>query len=173
MGYLFRTNACVIFYVMPTVRNCIECGEFTSNPKFCSRSCAATFNNRKYPKRSKGIEWLCPECGGEKYYQSVLCQTCRTRRHWDQALNRAIDDMFLIGNARIKYSQIRTWARKLMKRAGRLDKCEKCDFSLMIEVSHIKAIGDFSPETLMKEVNAQDNMMALCPNHHVEFEMLE
>jgi hypothetical protein len=74
------------------------------------------------------------------------------------------------GNARVKYASIRKWARRLMKDAGRIDKCERCNFDLRVEVSHIRAIGDFPVETLMRIVNAQDNMMALCPNHHAMFE---
>jgi 5-methylcytosine-specific restriction endonuclease McrA len=32
---------------------CNNCGGLTDNPKFCSRSCAATKNNHLYPKRSR------------------------------------------------------------------------------------------------------------------------
>jgi len=32
---------------------CLRCGNETSNPKFCSRSCSATYNNKLYPKRTK------------------------------------------------------------------------------------------------------------------------
>ena len=31
--------------------SCIHCGTLTSNPKFCSRSCAAKVTNREKPKR--------------------------------------------------------------------------------------------------------------------------
>lgn len=40
---------------------CRGCNRETPNPKFCSRSCAATFNNQKYPKRKP--EGSCLECG--------------------------------------------------------------------------------------------------------------
>lgn len=32
-------------------RNCEHCGKLTKNPRFCDRSCAASFNNAKAPKR--------------------------------------------------------------------------------------------------------------------------
>lgn len=36
----------------------------TDNPKFCSRSCAVTTNNRKYPKRyNPNIRRNCKQCG--------------------------------------------------------------------------------------------------------------
>jgi len=30
---------------------CLECNIETENPKFCSKSCSAKFNNKKFPKR--------------------------------------------------------------------------------------------------------------------------
>jgi HNH endonuclease len=30
---------------------CVQCGEITTNPKFCSSSCSATYNNTLQPKR--------------------------------------------------------------------------------------------------------------------------
>lgn len=35
----------------PSGGSCLECGKEIRNPKFCNRSCAAKFNNKKYPKR--------------------------------------------------------------------------------------------------------------------------
>jgi hypothetical protein len=34
---------------------CKNCDKETSNEKFCSRSCAACFNNKKFPKRQKKV----------------------------------------------------------------------------------------------------------------------
>jgi len=44
------------------IRKCISCGKETRNPKFCSRSCAAHYNNKKFPKRT-AKEWYCIICG--------------------------------------------------------------------------------------------------------------
>ena len=40
--------------------NCLNCDEPTKNPKFCSQSCSATYNNKRYPKRSP--EGKCLQC---------------------------------------------------------------------------------------------------------------
>lgn len=40
---------------------CINCKTETTNPKFCSRSCAASFNGKAFPKRAK--EGKCSICG--------------------------------------------------------------------------------------------------------------
>lgn len=32
---------------------CVNCGKVTTNPKFCSNTCAAIHNNKHFPKRQK------------------------------------------------------------------------------------------------------------------------
>lgn len=60
---------------------CLTCTEEFSNVgdpqrRFCSKSCAATFNNRKFPKRKPPKEaTLCPNCSApaRKIYCSLPC----------------------------------------------------------------------------------------------------
>lgn len=47
---------------MRNSRKCLYCGTLTENPKFCSKSCAATFNNRISVKRHP-INGRCLACG--------------------------------------------------------------------------------------------------------------
>lgn len=35
-----------------TNRTCLNCEELTENPRFCSRSCSASYHNSKNPKRT-------------------------------------------------------------------------------------------------------------------------
>jgi hypothetical protein len=35
---------------------CVNCDKLTDNPKFCSRSCGISYNNRIKPKRIKSIK---------------------------------------------------------------------------------------------------------------------
>lgn len=44
--------------------NCVRCNKETNNPKFCCRSCAASYNNEQYPKRQKDASKLvaCLHC---------------------------------------------------------------------------------------------------------------
>lgn len=39
-----------------------------------------------------------------------------------------------------------------------------------IEIAHIKAVSDFSDDSLISEINDKNNLVALCPNHHWEFD---
>lgn len=68
--------------------------------------------------------------------------------------------------SRGKFHNIRINARKVMKDANVTKECKKCGFNLYVEVCHIKAISDFPPEALIKEINSLDNLMYLCPNCH-------
>ena len=41
---------------------------------------------------------------------------------------------------------------------------------LYIEVAHIKAVADFSDGSTLAEINSINNLIALCPNHHWEYD---
>lgn len=56
---------------------CVVCNKETTNPKFCSRSCAATFNNKETPKRKP--EGACQQCGTTLSRSKKLCLECNTR----------------------------------------------------------------------------------------------
>lgn len=54
---------------------CLVCGKETINPRFCSRSCAATYNNKKTPKRQP--EGHCERCGCSLITVKRFCDTCK------------------------------------------------------------------------------------------------
>lgn len=35
---------------------------------------------------------------------------------------------------------------------------------------HIRAVSDFSDDALISEINDISNLIALCPNHHYEYD---
>ncbi len=53
---------------------CQECGKPTVNPRFCNRSCAAKFNNRKSPKRVP--EGKCKTCDSAIPSNRTYCPSC-------------------------------------------------------------------------------------------------
>lgn len=63
---------------MSEKNRCLECHSLTANPKFCKRSCAAKFNNRKSPKRSP--EGTCGDCGVAISASRSYCPECREKR---------------------------------------------------------------------------------------------
>lgn len=60
---------------------CQNCDKYTTNPLFCSRSCAAQVNNKKYPKRQKQPreQPSCSRCGAVISSGSV-CTNCKKSR---------------------------------------------------------------------------------------------
>lgn len=149
---------------------CLECKQETSNPKFCSCSCAATFNNKVNPKR----KWLCKKCGNPSLRPSpyaVICGECK------EVVKTKIENTTL-GELRSKkwasrqiYACVRTSARKILQQEKR-NICEKCKYDKHIEACHIKPISEFPDKTTVIEVNSNDNLLALCPNCHWELDNL-
>ena len=58
---------------------CVTCQKKTTNPKFCSRSCAARHNNRAHPKRKK-TPTVCCGCG-----LSFFCSLSKNQFHCSAA----------------------------------------------------------------------------------------
>lgn len=61
----------------------------------------------------------------------------------------------------------RSWNKDLANSS-----CEHCGYSKHVELAHIKAVSDFDDSSLLSEVNSPDNLKALCPNCHWEFDNL-
>jgi hypothetical protein len=147
--------------------------------KFCSRSCSARYNNKIFPKRSiflgdgtYKLKGKCA-CGDKKDYKANYCQKCLVIKNHEVSLKRPIRDMICLGNARIKYGQIRTWANRILEREGIEKTCSICrnkEFDPVVEAAHIQSISTFSEDALMGEVNSLDNLIYLCPSHHKLFD---
>ena len=163
---------------------CAECGKVKtikiseynkSDTKnfFCNSSCAAKYNNRKYPKRQKTEESYCPICGKLKSKESELCKKCETKRRKDEFSNRKIGD-FIGYETKNKYLTIKCTKIRKHARQVLIDNkipcvcaiCHNHEFDCITEVHHKKSITDFSPDTTIGEVNSVNNLVWLCPNHH-------
>ena len=143
---------------------CIQCSSETKNPKFCSRSCAATYNNLQRPKKPHP---QCELCGVKIDKRSKRCRKCCSHLG-DMTLNEAIYSQHHRSSA---YALVRTRARTIAKKLG-LDSCKFCGYNKHVEIAHIKGISTFTGDTLISVINGEDNLMALCPNCHWEFDNL-
>lgn len=145
---------------------CNHCGKETQNPKFCSRSCAASCNNRIFPKR-KAKEKSCKHCGIEIQAGKTTCNSCNPSLvDWSRLTIRDLKE-----KSGLHYSsRIRDNARRVFKRSGLETKCKICGYSKHIEVCHLKPIKEFDEDTPISEVNQLSNLLALCSNHHWELD---
>lgn len=67
-------------------------------------------------------------------------------------------------------TNIRKHARKVYERSDKPKCCAICGYKHYYEVCHLRAVSDFPDDTLISEINKIDNLIALCPNHHWEFD---
>lgn len=152
--------------------NCKNCNEETTNPKFCSKSCSATYNNKKFPKRARKIRF-CKYCGIEitkpigQPSRVTVCDGCN--------FNFIDWSIITLGECRDKRthqynSRVRGLSKRWYDKSDKPKQCIICGYSIHYEVCHIKAINEFDDAAVITEVNALSNLVALCRNHHWEFD---
>lgn len=67
-------------------------------------------------------------------------------------------------------SSIQKGARAIYRNSSKPKSCAVCGYDKTYEVAHIRSVSDFSDDALISEINHMDNLIALCPNHHWEFD---
>lgn len=145
--------------------NCLNCGTETLNPKFCSKSCAAQYNNRQFPKRERQV-FFCENCGREASYRRRFCADCNP----NNGANWGTRTLAFVRTFLDYHARIRQLARRTYYNSGRPKHCANCGYTKHLEICHIRPIQDFPEETPIAEVNSLDNLVALCPNCHWEFD---
>jgi len=157
------------------INNCLHCGNETTNPKFCSKSCSAKETN-KIPKRK--LKKKCSKCNSLVYsYRSNLCE-----HHYQEyqknkkeyILNLSIEDYTSRESIKrlhpsSKFAHIRGLCRSWNKEKTKLP-CFVCGYSKHVELAHIRPVSSFDKTAKIKEVNHPDNVVQLCPNCHWEFD---
>ena len=150
------------------MNKCLQCGKETKNPKFCSRSCAATYNNLHREKQ----KYYCQKCGnligeGQKYHRRKYCDECNPNLvDWNSITLKDIKN-------KRKYqphSRIRELARNKALHYNRFSKCANCGYNKHVEVCHIKSIDSFEDNTPISKINDLSNLVGLCPNCHWELD---
>ena len=133
-----------------------------TNNNFCSKSCAATYNNKKFPKRKK-LKKTCLTCGAILSKNEI--KFCTRECGQEHKYNSLVSD-WLSGNisGNNKSSKPRTFVRKYLYRT-RGKKCEKCGWNEInpttgktpLEIDHID--GNYKR-------TVPENLNIVCPNCH-------
>jgi len=154
---------------------CKLCGNNTHNLVFCSKKCAASFNNKTKPKRAKKKIITCQDCGVAYFMQDrrrSRCESCYETWsvRWDNVtLGQLTEKCKSKGNhSSWKYSEARGHCRRLNKHRPQV--CQVCDYSKHVEMCHIKPLASFPPSAKLADVNDPSNIYILCPNHHWELD---
>lgn len=153
----------------------LGCGAETTNPKFCSRSCAARHTNVSQPKRRKG--GACRMCQAIIATRATYCTPCWSTRGVGSASELGART---IGEYRRKMSLrgrhpswlhayvrglCRSWNRGMTKLP-----CRRCSYSLHVELAHVIALSETPDDTPLRVVNDPSNIIPLCKNCHWEFD---
>lgn len=110
---------------------------------------------------------LC-KCGKKKTKKSNTCSKCHSLENIKFEKLGDVLHYSKYGKQSV-FQPIRSRARNVIK-----DRkcCEKCGYDKHVEACHIKPISSFTKNTLIDIINSPDNLLALCPNCHWEFDNL-
>lgn len=197
MALISRANAKERYYSDPNI--CKHCNEIihpreygskidwagARAKQFCSKTCSAKFNNKQREldpefvnkrrlkneslKNSKSqYEYDECSCGSLKTKKSKQCKVCRNSVSIDSKTYKFYKDKYKDWwSARVPVSRD---ARNKYKNSDKPKKCINCNYDKHYQVCHIKAVSEFNENTLIKEINDLDNLVALCPNCHWEYD---
>ena len=91
--------------------------------------------------------------------------------------NRQKFDLMTKGELMSRRSNWQSWrssiqrdARDKYKNSIKPKECIVCGYTNTYEVAHITPVADFDNNTLISEINDINNLIALCPNHHWEYD---
>jgi hypothetical protein len=161
--------------------HCLDCGAAILTPvddmrgrvfaeikrkKFCNQSCGAKYHNRVlgYPHRKPKVR-ICSTCGIDytsPYRKTDRCSDCRSLPRVSVFETRK--------KSECRIQEVRSHARLMLFRAKER-KCEICGYDVRVDCCHVKPVREFSKDALLSEINALENLKALCPNHHVELDL--
>lgn len=67
-------------------------------------------------------------------------------------------------------SAIQKNARDVFKSKNKELECLICGYDKHVEIAHIKPVSEFDDNSIISEINDINNLIALCPNHHWEYD---
>lgn len=175
---ILRQRAINNYYKNPVIcRHCgsilkIKVGQSVAEARrksFCNQSCGASFNNKGIRRHGYEANTKC-SCGSKKSFGSSFCQSCKKLNTWEKHKLCTLEEISGKGNARVKWSSLRGWAKLILKLVQRKRICIFCNHTCVLDVAHIKSISSFKENVLCGEVNHPDNLAYMCPTHHKMFD---
>jgi len=161
-GIIQRKEAIERYYLNPVI--CKQCGEIikirenervqdVKSRFFCNHSCSAKFLHENKEKIIKPIKIT-------RKKNLLILENVTKKELFEKRANWQ--------SAR---STIQKEARVLYNKSDKFKGCAICGYTNHYEICHIKSVSSFPPDALIvKEINNINNLIALCPNHHWEFD---
>jgi hypothetical protein len=148
--------------------NCVKTITFNKSEErdhnFCSQSCSAIVLNKVHPKRK--FTKTCTKCKMLISKSRTYCEDC-FKKMYEEFKERKIGELLYVDGPN-RYGSVRRYAR--MVTSNRERKCYYCGYDKHVQTCHIKPISSFPLNAKLEEVNAEDNLLLLCPNCHWELD---
>lgn len=152
------------------MKKCINCKKDTRNPKFCSRSCSAIYNNRIKPKGNRTkLTNPCRKCGKLIWKRNRWCEDCHKSYREGISQTTLRDVLITKGHPSWAHAKVRARAQTVA-RQNKWDRCICCGYDKVFEICHIQPISTFDLDTKLSTINSIKNLVPLCPNCHWEFD---
>lgn len=163
-AYLAAPHACLRCAV-PILPHAGEKLHETMRRKFCSRSCAASYNNGgDIAPKKKAKPRHCSSCGEQVATTvpegtGILCTRC------DESAVRRLPSLTRVAAAS---TDRRRHVRQVLSDRPRV--CAHCGYTQHVETVHLRSVDDFPPEATLATIDDPANLAYLCPNHRWEYE---
>jgi hypothetical protein len=164
------------WYNIRMIVQCLYCKkEFDKSPSavrtspnhYCSIKCAAQVNCKLTTKRT--VEGACAFCGKAISSSLKFCSRSCRQEATSVQYNTTLGEYRGRLTRRNFHINLREQSRREYRLSGRPFKCF-CGYDKHVNICHIRAVKDFPDSALLKTVSHADNLVALCPNHHWEFD---
>ncbi len=149
---------------------CINCEKFHSNSKFCSRDCYFKYSMKYYTYRQKQPKY-CNKCNQIFFYGWTSRKRCNDCSEQYKDWSNITWGQFRKDRPNFQaHARLRQIARTIYHRTDKPKLCTNCGYDKFYEVCHLKPIADFDESSFISDINSLDNLVALCPNCHWEYD---
>ena len=102
--------------------------------------------------------------------RAKTCDSCKKSIAYEKHKLTPFSEYAYKKHKAAKWAKVRWWSNIIMKRLPIPYKCALCNFNCKLHVCHIKPISSYTEDTLCGVINHPNNLIYLCPNHHVLFD---
>lgn len=157
-----------------SVRTCKNCPKRVEsrhkNQIFCSLSCATSYANKNGLRR-KAKAFPCAGCGRDMgRSRSQRCSDCRAAQNDERIGLQTLSELRAEYSISQYHAKIRGYSRAAYARSGKPMECQVCAYDIHVDICHIRELQSFPFTSTVAEVNAIENLVALCRNHHWEMD---
>lgn len=111
----------------------------------------------------------CPSCGGRRSdsRRDGVCRDCARSADAERIGSLTLGQLRQSLSLNAYHAKIRGWSRATYQGPRA---CLVCGYSLHVDVCHRRPVADFPSVATISDVNDPSNLVALCKNHHWEFD---